>query len=114
MECGACGTRNAWAPVGRRSGAFDLTLPAAFADHEGTLDVSVARFRDAIVAAESTDGTVPAMVLGAVLAESMPQRSEARKAARDAHDWFCSKHAEGYLRLFGDEWRRVLDQTRAG
>jgi class 3 adenylate cyclase/tetratricopeptide (TPR) repeat protein len=102
-------------PIGRR---FDLLRFAGATGRElleGDRDKAALMFGQLVDQLAEVESPRFAAEWKAIFAEVMPDRPEAKAAARQAHDWFEEAGARGYLDLFSHVWGQALDeQTAAG
>jgi class 3 adenylate cyclase/tetratricopeptide (TPR) repeat protein len=101
-------------PVGKRFIFIDRMASAARAALSDQDVESIRLFGEAVDLCEATDGTLSAMILRALFGELLPDRDEARAAAKEAFDWFSSHGADGYLALFSDAWPPAMARADTG
>lgn len=93
---------------GRRLKGFSLALEACDAALHGREEEAVATFieLDRIIA--ETEGALSMAVGKAEMGRALPNTPEAAQAAAEAHAWFVSVGAVGYLGRYEDVWRAHL------
>lgn len=100
-------------PAGRRFEVLRLAGDAALEVLEGDPDKAAGMFVDLIERFEEVESPRMAAEWRAIFAEVMPDRPEAAVAAEEAHDWFSTVGAQGYLDLFSHVWERQLGEKAA-
>jgi class 3 adenylate cyclase/tetratricopeptide (TPR) repeat protein len=94
-------------PYGRRFDLLRLAIDAGLEFLEGDPDRAALMFRNLVDGLDEAESPLIGAEWKAIFAEVMPERPEARDAAREAYDWFSSVGAQGYLDLWGHVWEQA-------
>jgi len=81
---------------------------------EGDPDRAATMFRDLVDRLDKAESPLMGAEWKAIFAEVMPDRPEAKEAAREAYDWFSSVGAQGYLDLYANVWNKAEARDASG
>ena len=95
---------------GQRFDVLDFAVETGLKLLEGDSDRAAGMFEELIDRLSVVEGPVFASEWRAIFAEVMPDRPEAREAARNAHEWFSDVGANGYLGLYSHVWDLHLSE----
>ncbi len=101
-------------PYGRRFDLLRSAIDAGLELLEGDQDRAATSFRNLVDELGEVEGPLISAEWKAIFAEVMPDRPEARDAAREAQDWFASVGAQGYLDLYSHVWERAEPRDATG
>jgi tetratricopeptide (TPR) repeat protein len=101
-------------PYGRRFDLLRMAVNAGLELIEGDPDRAATMFRDLVDRLDKAESPLMGAEWKAIFAEVMPDRPEAKEAAREAYDWFSSVGAQGYLDLYAHVWNKAEAQDATG
>jgi class 3 adenylate cyclase/tetratricopeptide (TPR) repeat protein len=101
-------------PYGRRFDLLRSAVDAGLEVLEGDRDRAAILFRDLVDGLDAAESPLVGAEWRAIFAEVMPDRPEARAAAREAYDWYSSVGAQGYLELYAHVWEQTETRNVAG
>ncbi len=96
---------------GRRFEVLRFALETGFELLEGDPNRAATMFVDLCDRMEEVELAMMASYWRATFAEVMPDRPEAKAAAREAYHWYAAAGAQGFLNLFSHVWERQLDEV---